>query len=1164
VDPASSIGKKWLKMGAATSAGNPIGPIESVPLVAAQYQRFEGGVIVTSVDWGAVFLPTSVFDEWLSLEGQVNALGQNLLAHVGLPTRDGSSSGGVDQGHFERGWIVARPSDGTAWTVSGVMYRRVVELAGAAGLPVGEESGALGNRTQPFEHGTLFWVDAGSPRFLWGDVLARWSALGGASATIGRPTSDVMALMNADGVPIGRTARFTGGAIYATDALGAWELTGAIRDEYEGSLGGPNGWLGLPISGMETAGSGDPYADFQGGVVVDHRAADAYQGVVAFGGLDWYLDEIQGYGGDCTGCGGLDVYFYLTLSDSDGTLVDHARYPSEPGTNYGSAEVLNMTWSLTDALRGSFWVRVRVAAWDEDDTSDDDRLGVVDRTFGIDTLWGLTEGGEFTEYNDDRSNSFTIWMNPKKRATSPPTDFPVDLFWRFSNFETPTLTFDQYARTFEDVDPEEGWEHPFDKAFYELVYEDLADGGNCFGMSLESIYVGVAASPFAAPLSDYYPTIACGEEPVSSLHGRVMDEINVKHGYQVGGDAVEWTVAMFLGGLTHDPKTIFEATKLAADLGSDPVINIFDSYLFGSGHTVRPYQWEKGLACASDDGHRPPDECWRIGIADPNHPAMGYTGGVCSRQAARHIEINATHNTYAYDDYSGGLWSGGRMYFHPFSVLDHTPLTPVGEVFQLLTEGALVLLGSDGGTSQVTDAAGRTLFEAGTAVGPRRWDQVREDASQRIPNLAPIRVASSGAPQKGEAWLALGAGYSHSWSVSAAPGRTYEWTFQSGTLGARVTAPGGGDSDVLTARDVGTAAKRVTVERPAGGPDKELTWILAAGEKSRWSELTHLKTAAGQVITARLENGGYKLVFENDGPTTTAELRVRAGPGASPVVVGDVTIPGNSSTEFEFDTPKTTLTFVGDWGASGWLVSHPIVTLSAFDYSSTGIAWIEYSISGGPWLRTPAAVVTFVNAVEGESVVAFRARDNAGNQEAAKEEPFKIDTRAPVVEVSVDQPYYLRTEPVRLHFSATDPAPGSGIAVAAADLDGVAVTDGQSIDLLWYPLGTHVLTGTASDVAGWGTTRTASFELVATVRSLTEEIAALRARGEIDRDGVARSLLVKSLAATAASDREQVKTQLNQLRALVHQLRAQSDQHITGAAADLLLADIAYVIAHLP
>jgi hypothetical protein len=244
--------------------------------------------------------------------------------------------------------------------------------------------------------------------------------------------------------------------------------------------------------------------------------------------------------------------------------------------------------------------------------------------------------------------------------------------------------------------------------------------------------------------------------------------------------------------------------------------------------------------------------------------------------------------------------------------------------------------------------------------------------------------------------------------------------------------------------------------------------------------------------------------------------------------------------------PVTTLALRGEVpGHNGWLLAPVTVLLSAQDFSGTGIAVIETRLDQLAW--TPYTG-PFAYAAEGTTRLYYRARDNALGLEQPRYHDFKIDTRPPTIAISIDHPTTTRLEPFTAQFSATDPTPGSGLASVAATLDGTTVSNHQTVDLLWYPLGTHTLSVTASDIAGNSATRSGSFELIATKASLLGLIRRFTAVGEIDSAGVANSLLVK--------------VEHEQYDALLHEIHAQSGKHISVRAADILRGDVEYVMSH--
>ena len=202
-------------------------------------------------------------------------------------------------------------------------------------------------------------------------------------------------------------------------------------------------------------------------------------------------------------------------------------------------------------------------------------------------------------------------------------------------------------------------------------------------------------------------------------------------------------------------------------------------------------------------------------------------------------------------------------------------------------------------------------------------------------------------------------------------------------------------------------------------------------------------------------------------------------------------------------------------------------------------------------------------ADEGVSTLIYRATDNAGDQERTRSQELMIDTRKPVITAAFDAPTFTRIMQVTVHYGATDPTPGSGLASVGGQLDGAPVNDGQILDVFWAPLGQHTLVVTAADVAGWVTAAAASFELIATLASLSGTIARLRQLGEIDNDGIERSFLAKVHAATSAAQRGQPNVAQNELSALLAELSAQRGHHISDRAAQFLIGDVTYVQAHL-
>ena len=172
---------------------------------------------------------------------------------------------------------------------------------------------------------------------------------------------------------------------------------------------------------------------------------------------------------------------------------------------------------------------------------------------------------------------------------------------------------------------------------------------------------------------------------------------------------------------------------------------------------------------------------------------------------------------------------------------------------------------------------------------------------------------------------------------------------------------------------------------------------------------------------------------------------------------------------------------------------------------------------------------------------------------------FIADAAGPVITItSPTASAYLHPASLTIDFAAADSV--SGVKSVDALLDGVAVTNGQVIDLHTLALGDHTFTVNAVDNAGNASTQTVTFSVTATVESLKMSVDRLYQEGEINNKGVYNSLVYK-LKAIAASTRPESTSAL--LHAFIQSVKAQRGRHITPAAADLLIADAKWVVVHL-
>ena len=117
-----------------------------------------------------------------------------------------------------------------------------------------------------------FWADAGtrcgsSPTVV-GEIERKYRALGGCGSLLGAPVSAEQ--RTPDGA--GRYTVFERGSIYWTEATGAFEVHGLIRDAWA-ALGWEAGALGYPVSN-EYAIAGGRRSDFQHGSITWSQATN--------------------------------------------------------------------------------------------------------------------------------------------------------------------------------------------------------------------------------------------------------------------------------------------------------------------------------------------------------------------------------------------------------------------------------------------------------------------------------------------------------------------------------------------------------------------------------------------------------------------------------------------------------------------------------------------------------------------------------------------------------------------------------------------------------------------------------------------------------------------------------------------------------------------------
>ena len=619
------------------------------------------------------------------LHGAINArfLGMSNRSRLGYLVSDESDTtkGGGRKSVFTKGAIYWSGATGAVPVFEQIYldYEGLGESA-AIGFPTAPESSITGGLQQTFEGARMFHR-SGAPKALevHGAILAKFVAIGGAG-TWGFPVTNESDVKKGSSV-IGKYSEFERCTIYWSAGTGAFETHGDIRRKYQ-DMGGPTGELGFPTSDeADIPGVAGPgrYNSFEKASLLWYGSfASMIVGrpfTIFIGRID--ADESEGFL-----MGENDMYIYVQVKDGTSVVYDK-RLPSSGDWGGTNSKDVNLNIPVTLVPNPSRAVTFSVDVW-ESDPGNDDHLGKWTKTLDATNGWGLLEnGGILNSGSFSDINSITASVKPVVDLTSMTE---AQKWWGVTNQGTDDLTYGQYASAFSDVDSDAEWWDAtdwLDKAFYELVVEDIAENGNCFGMSLESIYARKNSSLFSLPLDRF------------TSWGTVRPEVNIKHQYQVGAGPIWWFVKEFVTGNTHDPVDVFTRTRDEFRKGNNPVLCIAQNYDFsGAPHCIAPIGW--------DDSVKP----WRMTVADPNFPAT-----------TRTLTVNPDNNTFEYiggSTYRGGEWSGGRMHFMPFSLLCSRPRTPVWDAILLLLAGTVIILADDAQTVSITDGDGNDLNAYGS------------------------------------------------------------------------------------------------------------------------------------------------------------------------------------------------------------------------------------------------------------------------------------------------------------------------------------------------------------------------------------------------------------------------------------------------------------------
>ena len=205
---------------------------------------------------------------------------------------------------------------------------------------------------------------------------------------------------------------------------------------------------------------------------------------------------------------------------------------------------------------------------------------------------------------------------------------------------------------------------------------------------------------------------------------------------------------------------------------------------------------------------------------------------------------------------------------------------------------------------------------------------------------------------------------------------------------------------------ISPSGKRAGKNFETGGFYDEIPGAYYTGHETinEFITLPHPEDGEYRVLTRGTGVGEYRVeavhIEEAESGQVTQSVATIAGV-AEPDVDAETSVELKETGEVVVDDqditpPVTTVTLAGTIGASGWYTSDVMATLTATDEGS-GVKQTEYSLDGTTW-HVYSGPITI--STEGTTTLRYFSADQAGNNEIAKTETFKIDKTAPEGKIS--------------------------------------------------------------------------------------------------------------------------------------------------------------------
>lgn len=244
------------------------------------------------------------------------------------------------------------------------------------------------------------------------------------------------------------------------------------------------------------------------------------------------------------------------------------------------------------------------------------------------------------------------------------------------------------------------------------------------------------------------------------------------------------------------------------------------------------------------------------------------------------------------------------------------------------------------------------------------------------------------------------------------------------------------------------------------------------------------------------------------------------------------------------------------------------------DSGVASISYPSFALGTAPpaYSTVSATSATFtISRPDGAYEVDTLATDRLSNAESSYMLVVTLDNTEPVI--TIVQPtatHYVHSATLTLNFSVSDGS-GSGVNHDTVTLDGSTIVAGQMlvnglrINLLTeLRLGAHTFSITAVDNLGNTATRSVTFTIIVTPRSIIADVQAFLSSGDLENARIADVLLEKLQASAKAEGHGNLERASDIYCAFIDKVEDLTGEDISPIAAEILIANARYLAGQDP